>query len=1001
MNYTKYLFPIFFIIFLLSGSFIYSQNINDNKIIKKIEKKLTKNSNDFIDKLSEKQIKLDSFHVDKESKILKFYFNPNLLFLPVREDTIKKIKLAFQKKLGKKFAKYSISLFSGGQNIENYIPNIYRNERIDSSRIRKSNSAGNPIIRQKYLLKPVNGLYQRNIALWPSHGRYYEAKLDRWEWQRARLHSTVEDLLPMTFVLDYLAPMLENAGATVFIPRERDFNTNEVIVDNDLSSNSSKIIYTKGVKIDTMKFGFKYQDTISSNTNPFKSGTYLQINTRGNDSLIYIAKIPESGEYGVYISYGKIDNKNVKYTVEYSGGIKEFIIGQNQGFGTWIYLGKFYFDSIALVKISGNKPFTADAIKLGGGMGNVARRPSEAIASNQWSLNNDNKNPLGEQTVNPNDFNWKLSGLPRFMEGARYFLQYSGMPDTSVYSLTNGKNDYNDDYQSRPEWVNYLNGNNENPFRENEPGLNIPIDASLAFHTDAGVAFGDTIIGTLAIYSSEKPDKTFPSGQSKMANRDLADIVQSTIVNDISVNYNIDWTRRDMWNRTYSEAWRQNVPSFLLELLSHQNLNDMSYALDPRFKFVVSRAVYKGLLKFVAYQNNEDFIVAPLPVDHFRIEKISGKKIRLSWAPVQDKLEVTASPEGFIIYQRKEGQGFDQGRITIDTSYEVELEDQDKIYSFKITAVNKGGESFPSEILSVASSSKSNCNVLIVNAFDRLSAPGVLKASDHEGFSFIDDAGVADKHNPGMIGLPYNFNRNYEWKDDDDPGWGASFSDMEGKMIAGNTFDYPFIHGQSIIRSGCSFTSMSDEAFKMSKTENGEFDFIDIIFGKEKTTKPVLSFSNDNYRVFDEGMKKKISELKNTNFLISGSYLGYDSHINEDTLTNNFIAKNLHFRWRTNHASRSGNVMNTDMVKKDFAGSYSFNTDFNENYYIVESPDGLEPADDKTMTFLRYSDSGVSAGTLYKGANIVISFGFPFEAVDSEQERDEFMRQVVEMMRGE
>ena len=59
----------------------------------------------------------------------------------------------------------------------------------------------------------ASNLYGRHVAVWPSHGWYYEGRLDRWEWQRARLFQTVEDIFPMAFVVPYLAPMLERAGA--------------------------------------------------------------------------------------------------------------------------------------------------------------------------------------------------------------------------------------------------------------------------------------------------------------------------------------------------------------------------------------------------------------------------------------------------------------------------------------------------------------------------------------------------------------------------------------------------------------------------------------------------------------------------------------------------------------------------------------------------------------------------------------------------------------------
>lgn len=62
---------------------------------------------------------------------------------------------------------------------------------------------------------------------------YYEPKLNRWEWQRARCLQTVEDLYTQSFVLPYLVPMLENAGANVLLPRERDCQTAEIIIDND------------------------------------------------------------------------------------------------------------------------------------------------------------------------------------------------------------------------------------------------------------------------------------------------------------------------------------------------------------------------------------------------------------------------------------------------------------------------------------------------------------------------------------------------------------------------------------------------------------------------------------------------------------------------------------------------------------------------------------------------------------------------------------------------
>ncbi len=64
-----------------------------------------------------------------------------------------------------------------------------------------------------------------------------------------------------------------------------------------------------------------------------------------------------------------------------------------------------------------------------------------------------------------------------------------GWSDTLVYNLNNDTLDYNDDYQSRGEWVNYLKGAPFGPNRDRETtGLGIPVDLSLAFHGSTGLA---------------------------------------------------------------------------------------------------------------------------------------------------------------------------------------------------------------------------------------------------------------------------------------------------------------------------------------------------------------------------------------------------------------------------------------------------------------------------------------------------------------------------------
>ena len=170
-----------------------------------------------------------------------------------------------------------------------------------------------------------------------------------------------------------------------------------------------------------------------------------------------------------------------------------------------------------------------------------------------------------------------------------------------------------------------------------------PIDMAFAFHTDAGTFVNDSIVGTLAIYTkySNNSDK-YPNGDSRMLGREMNDIIQTQIVDDIRALYEPNWSRRGLWDRSYAEARTPNVPTMLLELLSHQYFADMKYGLDPNFRFMVSMSIYKGILKYFSLFNGGKYIVQPLPVKNFAsefVENESGRAIKLSWSPVLDSLE--------------------------------------------------------------------------------------------------------------------------------------------------------------------------------------------------------------------------------------------------------------------------------------------------------------------------------------------------------------------------
>ncbi len=211
--------------------------------------------------------------------------------------------------------------------------------------------------------------------------------------------------------------MLESAGAQVFLPRERDTQKHEEIIDNDGFNSEGTYLEYSGSKSwqEGQVSGFAHtKASYKDNENPFEQGTFRQVETitKGVESYAqWIPSLDESGRYAVYVSYHTLPQSTATahYTVHHRGGKTEFLVNQQMGGGTWIYLGTFDFSArdggqnkVVLSNRTAKKGewVTADAVKIGGGMGNIARS-AEAII-----------------------YPYEISGYPRFTEAARYWLQW-------------------------------------------------------------------------------------------------------------------------------------------------------------------------------------------------------------------------------------------------------------------------------------------------------------------------------------------------------------------------------------------------------------------------------------------------------------------------------------------------------------------------------------------------------------------------------------------------
>ena len=153
------------------------------------------------------------------------------------------------------------------------------------------------------------------------------------------------------FRSSYVIPMLENAGAIVYTPRERDTQKNEIIVDND-TPNASLYLEVGSKKANWTNApvrGFAQKKTIyKEGENPFTDGTCRFIPTerkkkKNKDQVFaeWVPTLPATGKYAVYVSYQTLPNSvsDAKYLVFHNGGVTEFKVNQKIGGGTWVYLG--------------------------------------------------------------------------------------------------------------------------------------------------------------------------------------------------------------------------------------------------------------------------------------------------------------------------------------------------------------------------------------------------------------------------------------------------------------------------------------------------------------------------------------------------------------------------------------------------------------------------------------------------------------------------------------
>ena len=515
---------------------------------------------------------------------------------------------------------------------------------------------------------------------------------NRWRVQRGVVsdYGILEDFSNGETIHLYTSAYLMNAGANVFTCREPDHQTGMVIVDNDDGTgNPSNGTYTEeGSWINSSLRCFKQKTTSSwvGWANPFRDDAgndhenrLAQVSSSGVTArAIWIPNIPEAGYYNVYVSWSRYTSRatDAQYLVKHPGGTTEFRVNQQEFGFTWYLLGRFYFEAglhpetgaVVLTNYASSGYVSADAVRFGGGMGDVERRTNG------------------------------VSGRPRWEEDSVYYLQFSGAHRTSDgsgydYFLSTGDDDESNGWNDRPQmarWLNQYCGES----------------AYMAHHTNAGGGTGTRTY----LHSSASTD----SGS-------LRDFMHEELVNDIRRGYDSGWVDYKK-SGNYGENNQDNlgaVPGYLMESLFHDHAEDTRMYRDPKFRMIMGRAFYQGFAKYFASKAGVPVKLLPEPPTHLVIRNQGSGSVELSWrAPQTDAVGLRGdSATGYKVYQSTHGKAFDNGTATSSTSTVISGLTPGELYYFRVSATNEGGESFPTETL--ACGVGHSTGILLVNGADR------------------------------------------------------------------------------------------------------------------------------------------------------------------------------------------------------------------------------------------------------------------------------------------
>jgi N-acetylmuramoyl-L-alanine amidase len=729
-----------------------------------------------------------------------------------------------------------------------------------------------------------NALVGKTVYVSAGHGWLWNGS--RWVTQRIPYETMIEDHNNAEAVDQYLIPYLENAGATVISMRERDWNASRVIVDND---EGPPTFETSGVWYTTSYQGTGYNGT-----------DYQYALTEGPTSVCtWTLTVPDKGTYALYawVRPGPNRAPDAHYVVHHAAGTDEVWLNQQIRGSTWRYLGSYpFYAGTAYVtldsgSLSSSKVVIADAIRLGGGtldsLDNLSDpdfTPSTPIPDHPW---------------------WEVATY--------YYSQWMGYEPGSYFN----------DVVSRPMFARW----NHAGSREDA--------VYISWHSNG---FLGTTRGTESyVHSGE----TYPRTEGSI---ELQQFVHQELIQDIRTGWDATWVNRGAKQMNLGELRMlydsdpddgdpdAGLPGVLVEIAFHDHPEDAAALKNPRFNQLAARATYQGIVKYFEDRDGRNLTLAPEPPTHLRVENIGSGTVRVSWEPsLTDAIDLGGdAATAYRIHTSPDGFAWGAPVTVIGNHYDITRLDEGATVYVRVTAINDGGESFPTEVLGARVGEP---GLLIVNGFDKLN----------------------------QFGLVY----------EDDPEMGVNERMWTAQM---NSFAYAVIHGDSVpVSYAYGWDSASNEAIVSDLVDLTRYASVDWILGEE-------SIDDDGTLSDAERVRIKTYLDQGGGLLISGSEMAWDLEaMGRDP---DF----LHTVLRTDYVSDDAETLTAQPVAGGiFEGLGPISFDAADEYF-VDYPDVIAPLNGGRAALSYVGGIGGAAavqasGSAGDGCERVIVMGFPFETI--------------------